>query len=419
MTDASTALTFEDLREVLELSLFAGQLMLENGANTFRVEETVQRLGAALGAERMDVYVTPTGLIATATCGSEHRSRVVRSYHSGIDLNRTASVLEVTDAASAGELDRAGVRAALEAIATQPRLYRLPLTVLWVAMACACFALLFGGGVPETTATAIAAGAAHLLRAALGKLQLGRIIATFLVAILASFLGLELAVLLQAKTPEVALLAPVLLLVPGVLMVSSVADLFRGDLVSGTARAMSAFMVTVTIGAGIWMTTLLGGTRLAPLGTIAAPLLFAGPLAFIATAGFGVLFDVPRKALMLSALVGSAAYSFRALALAFPQVPAELAMFIGGVACAALAEPLSRWLRLPTSTFIIPGFIPLVPGVAAFRTLLLLVDGNYAEGTAGLVRTTLLIGALAAGIGAVNALRPTRQNGVPVFRPTR
>lgn len=402
-------LTFDQLREVLDLSLRAGQLMLENGANTARVEDAVEQLGHALGASRMDVFVTPTGIIASDTSGVEHRTRLLRIYHSGIDLNRTGCVLELTRRAAAGELTPAQVREQLEQISRQPRLYGLGLTTLWIALACACFALLFGGGLPEVIATGVAAAGAHLLRAGMGRLNFGRITATYLVAVVASFAGLQLANLLGARTSEVALLSPVLLLVPGVLMVSSVSDLFRGDTVSGMARAMQAFLVTVTIGAGLWTTTLLSGVKVTPFGAPLAPLMLSVPLAFITTAGFAVLFDVPRKALTLSALVGAAAWTTRTVVLAL-NTPPEVAFFAGGMVCALLAEPLSRWLKLPPSTFIIPGFIPLVPGISAFHTVIDLASADYARGTAGIVRTSILIGALAAGIGVVNALRPTPKN---------
>lgn len=46
-------LSRDDMRDVLATALRAGQLMVENGANTSRVEETVHRLATALGADRM------------------------------------------------------------------------------------------------------------------------------------------------------------------------------------------------------------------------------------------------------------------------------------------------------------------------------------------------------------------------------
>ncbi|HEX5692666.1 MAG TPA: threonine/serine exporter family protein, partial [Roseiflexaceae bacterium] len=69
-----------------------------------------------------------------------------------------------------------------------------------------------------------------------------------------------------------------------------------------------------------------------------------------------------------------------------------------------LGEICARLFKQPTALFTIPGFIPLVPGSAAFRTLLEFVAADYTAGTASFVRTALLTAALAAGLGTVNAL---------------
>jgi uncharacterized membrane protein YjjP (DUF1212 family) len=68
--------TREVLREILAIALQGGQLLLENGAETWRVEETIQRLGVGLGAEWMDIYPTPTGIIISTVAGDEHRTRI-------------------------------------------------------------------------------------------------------------------------------------------------------------------------------------------------------------------------------------------------------------------------------------------------------------------------------------------------------
>ena len=53
MTDAHNAssppLPREELRDVIDLALWSGQLLLQYGAEARRVEETVHRLGTALG----------------------------------------------------------------------------------------------------------------------------------------------------------------------------------------------------------------------------------------------------------------------------------------------------------------------------------------------------------------------------------
>jgi uncharacterized membrane protein YjjP (DUF1212 family) len=405
-------LSRDDLRDVLTIALRAGQLMLENGANTARVEETVHRIGTALGAEWLDVFVIPGGIIATDVSQDEHRTKIQRVVKSGIDLNRVAAVLALSRRAESGELGRDAVRAELERIAVQPTVYSHSMTTFAVAGGCACFAALFGGGPREIVATLLAAGSAQLLRDWLGRINLSRLLTTWITAAVAAGLALTLTTLLGAPAPALALLSSVLLLVPGVLMVSSVADLFRGDTLPGLGRGVLAFLTISAIGVGIWTVLLLGGAQMAmtPAAPPALPLALA--LALMATAGFAILFDVPRRALFACAAVGMLAYLARQGALAF-GVPMEAAIFIGGVVVGLLSELLARVLRLPTAIFTIPGFIPLVPGVAAFRTVLDLVNADYAAGTADFVRTALLTGALATGFGTINALARARRK--PLF----
>src|SRR4051812_7407517 len=90
------ALSRDDLGDVLRIAMRAGQIMLENGSNTARVEETVHHIGTALGAQGLDVYVTPSGIIASATSHDEHRTLTQRVIKSGIDLSRFAAVLELS-----------------------------------------------------------------------------------------------------------------------------------------------------------------------------------------------------------------------------------------------------------------------------------------------------------------------------------
>lgn len=402
------ALSREELRDVLQIALRAGQLMLEHGANTARVEETVHRLGTALGAEWLEIYVTPSGIIATTISHGEHRTRIQRVVGGGIDLNRIAAVIDVSRQATAGRLDRDGARAALERIAVQPRLYNTPLTVLAVALGCAAFAGLFGGGWLELGATALTAGLAHLLRHRLMHLKLNRVMITWIVAIVIAGLGMLLAWLIGAE-PALVVLSAELMLVPGALMVSSASDLLRGDTIPGMARATAALLTLTAIGAGIWVALLVSGTQIALAPAQPPQVPAVAGLAFLATSGFAMLFDVPRRALLFCALIGAAAYTAR-LTLLELGVPPEAAIFLGGAVVGGMALLLAYRVHLPTSIFAIPGFITMVPGSLAFNAVVSFVNGDYTGGFASLVRAILLTTALAAGVGIFNAqarvLRP-------------
>ncbi|NOK59684.1 MAG: hypothetical protein GFH27_549285n208 [Chloroflexi bacterium AL-W] len=400
-------LSRDELRDVLTVSLRAGYLMLESGANTLRVERTIHQLGTALGAEWLEVYVTPGAIIATDVSHGEHRTRVQRVAKHSIDLNRMAAIVEMTRRTVAGELEHDEVRDRLEQIAQQPRFYGRWLTALAVALGCASFAALFGGGPYEVIIAGIAAGLAQLLRSVLVHTSISLLLLTVLVATTASGIALSLVSLFALADPQLPTLASVLLLVPGALLVSSVADLFRGDTMAGMARGVSAVLILTSIGIGVWMTLLISRVQV-PLTTAAPPdLLIGSVLAASAAIGFAVLFNVRWRMLVFCGLIAGIAYSVRQGAL-LVEVPTEAAIFLAGLTIGVLSEVLARIWKLPTALFSIPSFIPFVPGVLGFSTIINFVNADYTTGLETLVRTTLLVGALAAGIGMINALTRTR-----------
>ncbi|HEX5747836.1 MAG TPA: threonine/serine exporter family protein [Archangium sp.] len=397
------------------MALRAGQVMVESGANAARVEEAIIRFGNALGADRMDVFVTPGGIVVSALAREQHRTRVVRVVKTGIDLNRVAAITRLAERAHHGALSRAQLRTELEHIASQPRLYGHLTTVLSVGMACAAFALLFGGNALEVLTAGAAAGVGQALRELLVRLRFGRLAMTFLVAVVASALALVGSRLLEVPAPGLAMAASVLLLVPGVLMVSSIVDLFRGNTLSGMVRATSAVLIIATIAGGLFVVLLISAPHLALTTRTPPPLWAATLLAFAAAVGFSVLFDVPRRALWAGGLAGAVGVCLRnGLLLLFPSVPHEAAMLCAGFGIALVSGVLASFTRMPTSIFTIPGFIPLVPGVLAFRAVLGFAEQDYTAGTSNLVQVTLRLAALAAGLGTAQAL--TRRQWWPFAR---
>lgn len=262
-TEAVSLSRMADLREILELALRAGQLLLENGAETWRVEETVNRLGIALGAEWMDIYPTPTGIIISTVAGGEHRTRIRRVTNLGVDLSRVGEVLQLARWAVAGQAQRSDVRAGLERIATAPRGYATWLTVLVVAIASACFGALSGAGVREFGLGALAAAVTLLVRNALNRF-FGRPV--LLTVAISALVGVSAAVVgtrvLACQQPELVIISSIILLLPGVPMINSIGDLINANYVSGLARAAQTALYLAAIATGMVVGLALFGGRL-------------------------------------------------------------------------------------------------------------------------------------------------------------
>ena len=65
-----------DQREVLDAAMEAGHILLENGAEIFRVEETIDRICRHFGVESENAFVLSNGIFLTA--GSEKEKRFAR-----------------------------------------------------------------------------------------------------------------------------------------------------------------------------------------------------------------------------------------------------------------------------------------------------------------------------------------------------
>lgn len=53
-------------REVLEIAMQAGHILLENGAEIFRVEETIDRICRHFGIESASSFVLSNGIFTTS-----------------------------------------------------------------------------------------------------------------------------------------------------------------------------------------------------------------------------------------------------------------------------------------------------------------------------------------------------------------
>jgi len=98
--------------------------------------------------------------------------------------------------------------------------------------------------------------------------------------------------------------------------------------------------------------------------------------AYIATIGFAVLFQVPKKTLLRSGFAGAFGWSvFNIINQEFDSV--VVATFLAAMVLAMIGERFARTEKQPFTVFIIPGIVPLVPGVALYNTMIAILEENY------------------------------------------
>ncbi|MCB0195067.1 MAG: threonine/serine exporter family protein [Anaerolineae bacterium] len=251
------ALTRQELADIVDLSLWAGQLLMQNGAESLRIEETIHRLGTALGCDWMDIFVSSNDIAVTTISGLDFRTKIRRVVGVGVNMTIVSGVSRLSRRVERGELNRIQVRAELERIALAEHHYPRWLTILMVGLACAAFSRLFGGDWAIFGVTFVAASLALIVRQELTKRHFNAVLITVATAFVAGLLASS-AIWVSAS-PQTALAASVLLLVPGVPLITAAEDIITGHLVVGLARGFFGTLITLAIALGLLLAVNLTG----------------------------------------------------------------------------------------------------------------------------------------------------------------
>ncbi len=133
------------------------------------------------------------------------------------------------------------------------------------------------------------------------------------------------------------------------------------------------------------------------------PLYLNFTFAFLATVGFGVFFNAPKISLLPSGITGGIGWLFYIFLFRFSENEV-FATFFAASFVALCGEILARKLKNPATVFIIPGILPLAPGLGIYNTMLYMVQKEFELGLSKGVDTLSISAAIALGILVVTSI---------------
>lgn len=128
---------------------------------------------------------------------------------------------------------------------------------------------------------------------------------------------------------------------------------------------------------------------------------------FAVTAGFSIFFNAPKKSLFPCGIVGGigwCAYILMSESVYFSSV---FAMVIASAIISLLSEILARKLKYPAINFIIPGILPLVPGLGLYNAMYALVQKDYSLAASTGTDTLFKSAGIAIGILIITSFTKT------------
>ncbi len=225
--------------------------------------------------------------------------------------------------------------------------------------------------------------------------------------------------------PALCLVAPGMIIVPGVPLINGVQDMIANHMTLGISRLGFGGVVTIAIAMGLFTATVLTGAVI-PVEEATQAISVPEDAVFSALAalGFVLLFSVPARLAWICILCGIASHTLRTFCVHF-GVDIISGTLLGALTTGILAEIFGRRFRAPPAAFAFPGVVAMVPGSYAFRMViggLQIANGAADPGliTATLalgVETALMLAAIAVGIAAPALLLPRHPLARPAGNP--
>ncbi len=239
---------------VMETCLRAGEIMLKNGAETYRVEDTIGRIARACDVKTAHSYVTPTGIFISLT-GPEYeneQTKIIRISNRAIDLNKVTLVNDVSRKLALGSLTLHDARHMLDDIDSKPLIYHPWVQHVAAGVASGCLAIVFGGTIKDFAPAFIAGLLANVTLMSLNSIvSETRFVAEFIATIIAALSSILFFSLSFGEHLDFMIIGSLMPLFPGVAVTNSVRDIMAGDLVAGVARGAEAMLTALAIATGV------------------------------------------------------------------------------------------------------------------------------------------------------------------------
>ena len=238
----------EDIH-VADVCLLAGKMMLQSGAETYRVEDTMMRIAAAFGMPHSHSYVTPTGIIFAIDGAGP--ARLIRIVERSTDLQKVTLVNSISRQISNGELSLAEAYEQLKQLENKNVAYPLIWQIIAAFVASGCFVVMFSGAWSDVLPACLAGGLGFSGLYYVHRLIKTKFFAEFFAAFLAGVTAVALAKIGFGSSIDKIIIGSVMPLVPGMLITNAVRDLMAGHLVAGISKGAEAFLTAFAIGTGI------------------------------------------------------------------------------------------------------------------------------------------------------------------------
>lgn len=238
-------------KKVLDTAVVAGHILLENGAEISRVEETMERITKAYGVESGNYFVLSSGIFTTA--GSELNDGFAKVKYiplSSARLNKVIAVNQLSREIAEGKYTVDEARNGLEMIQNMEGKTKFS-QILAAAVGSGCFCSLFGGDIIDSVTAFLVGFLLYIFVLYVSAPYLSKIVANLSGGALVSILAILLYQLGLGHNFQYVIIGSIIPLIPGMSFTNGIRDIANGDYLAGFVRMLDALLITFSAAMGV------------------------------------------------------------------------------------------------------------------------------------------------------------------------
>lgn len=241
---------FSEADQALHLAVSLGTMLLVNGAEINRVEDSMRRVLAAYGAIEPEVFTISSCIIVSVLQeGGQATTRLKRITSRSTDMEKFARLNALSRRLVREKPPYEEAIAALNEILKTP-VYPPFVSVFGFFIAAGMFTMLFGGAWRDGLFSGFCALTAWFVVFVAMRLQLHPFLRNIVVSGLSAFLAGAFHRVFPDAKMDLIIIGTFMLQVPGVLMTNGVRDILSGDYIAGFLSLMEAGMVAIAMAIG-------------------------------------------------------------------------------------------------------------------------------------------------------------------------
>ena len=240
----------KDAKDLMNLSLYTGALLIQNGAESYRAEDTIERICKSVSnISNVSAYALPSAIFISMEFEGETLSNFRKITISDTNLYKIDRV---------NSFSREFVSRDLSIKEAYDRLFEIDGTeenpkkiYLSGGIAASFFSVLFGGDIKDFTASFFIGILIPIVLDKLSYLKLSFFINNIICAFVTSILAIICVHFGLGSNIDMIIIGVIMLLVPGVAITNSVRDIMSGEFITGAITMIKAFFIALAIAFGV------------------------------------------------------------------------------------------------------------------------------------------------------------------------